>query len=97
MDTLKINIDKIFDFVPSQNVYGYKKEIELNNATLDSKTGKGNDYLGWINLPSSISESELKDMENTANALKNKVEIVVVIGIGGSYLGSKAVIEALSH
>ncbi len=97
MDTLKINIDKIFDFVPSQNVYGYKKEIELNNAALDSKTGKGNDYLGWINLPSSISEAELSDMESTANALKSKVEIVVVIGIGGSYLGSKAVIEALSH
>jgi glucose-6-phosphate isomerase len=97
MDTLKLNIDKIFEFVPSQNVYGYKKEIELHNASLDSKTGKGNDFLGWVNLPSSISENELKEMENAASAFKNKVEIVVVIGIGGSYLGSKAVIEALSN
>jgi glucose-6-phosphate isomerase len=97
MDTLKLNIDKIIKFVPSQTVFGYKKEIELHNAALDDKTGKGNDYLGWVNLPSSIKEKELKNIEDVADSLKNKVEIVVVIGIGGSYLGSKAVIEALSH
>jgi len=97
MDTLKLNIDKIIKFVPSQTVFGYKKEIELHNAALDDKTGKGNDYLGWVNLPSSIKEKELKSIEDIADSLKNKVEIVVVIGIGGSYLGSKAVIEALSH
>jgi len=97
MDTLKLNIDKIYGFVPKQTVYGYKKAIDAYNAALDNKTGKGNDFLGWVNLPSSIKESELKDIENVAASLKAKTEVVIVIGIGGSYLGSKAVIEALSN
>jgi glucose-6-phosphate isomerase len=64
---------------------------------LEKKTGKGNDFLGWINLPSAISEAELLDMEKTAAMISKQVEAVVVIGIGGSYLGTRAVSEALSH
>ncbi len=97
METLKLNIEKVFGFVPKETVYGYKKEIEAHNAALDNKTGKGNDYLGWVNLPSSIKDSELADIESVANSLKKKVEILVVIGIGGSYLGAKSVVEALSN
>lgn len=97
METLKLNIEKVFGFVPKETVYGYKKEIEAHNAVLDNKTGKGNDYLGWVNLPSSIKDSELSDIESVANSLKKKVEILVVIGIGGSYLGAKSVVEALSN
>ena len=97
METLKLNIEKVFGFVPKETVYGYKKEIEAHNAALDNKTGKGNDYLGWVNLPSSIKDSELVDIESVANSLKKKVEILVVIGIGGSYLGAKSVVEALSN
>jgi len=97
METLKLNIEKIFGFVPKETVYGYKKEIEKHNEALDNKTGKGNDFLGWVNLPTSIKESELADIESVANSLKSKVEIVVVVGIGGSYLGAKSVLEALSN
>jgi glucose-6-phosphate isomerase len=97
METLKLDIDKIYGFVSKQTVYGFKKEIETFNNALDNKTGKGNDFLGWVNLPSSINESEITDIENAAASLKSKAEIIVVIGIGGSYLGAKAVIEALSH
>jgi len=97
METLKLNIDKVFGFVPKDKIYAYKKEIEAHNAALDDKLGKGNDFLGWINLPSSIKDSELKDIENTAASLKKNCEIVVVVGIGGSYLGSKMVLEALSN
>ena len=63
---------------------------------LENGTGEGNDFLGWLHLPSSISEAELTDIEATAKALRESCEFVVAIGIGGSYLGSKAVIEALS-
>jgi glucose-6-phosphate isomerase len=94
---LKLNIEKIFGFVPKETVYGYKKEIEKHNEALDNKTGKGNDFLGWVNLPSSIKESELVDIESVANSLKSKVEVIVVVGIGGSYLGAKSVLEALSN
>ncbi|MCQ2290281.1 MAG: glucose-6-phosphate isomerase [Muribaculaceae bacterium] len=63
---------------------------------LEKGTGEGNDFLGWLHLPSSITEAELTDIEATAKALRESCEFVVAIGIGGSYLGSKAVIEALS-
>ncbi len=97
METLKLNIEKIYSFVPKETIYGYKKDVEAYNAALDDKTGKGNDFLGWVNLPSSISEKELTDIESVANVLKSQVEIVVVVGIGGSYLGAKSVLEALSN
>ena len=97
METLKLSIDKVFGFVPKETVYGYKKDIEAYNAALDDKTGKGNDFLGWVNLPSAIKESELKDIENVATSLKKSCEVVVVVGIGGSYLGAKMVLEALSN
>jgi glucose-6-phosphate isomerase len=96
METLKINVDKIFDFVSKESVAGYKKEMEAYNAALDNKTGKGNDFLGWINLPSSISDAELKGIEDVAQNFKKNCEVVVVVGIGGSYLGAKMALEALS-
>jgi len=63
METLKITIDKAFDFVSKETINGYKTNLEKYNAALDDKTGKGSDFLGWVNLPSSISESELKEIE----------------------------------
>jgi glucose-6-phosphate isomerase len=97
METLKINVDKVFGFVTKEAVYGYKSEIEKYNAALDDKTGKGNDFLGWVNLPTSIAEKELKEIEAVAATFKKETEVVVVVGIGGSYLGAKCVLEALSH
>ena len=65
---------------------------------LEKKTGKGNDFLGWVNLPSSISETEsTRILKKRAAKIKKQVDAVVVIGIGGSYLGTRAVAEALSH
>ena len=64
--------------------------------TLESGSGAGNDFLGWLHLPSSIDEQQLEDIEKTAAVLREECEYVITIGIGGSYLGAKAVIEALS-
>ena len=64
--------------------------------TLESGNGAGNDFLGWLHLPSSIDEQQLSDIEKTAAVLRENCEYVITIGIGGSYLGAKAVIEALS-
>lgn len=63
---------------------------------LHSGEGQGNDFLGWIGLPSSISQDLIKDIQESADKLRNDCEFVISIGIGGSYLGIKAVIEALS-
>ena len=64
--------------------------------TLESGSGKGNDFLGWLHLPSSIDEQQLSAIEKSAAQLRSECEYVISIGIGGSYLGAKAVIEALS-
>lgn len=97
MDNLKINFEKVLDFVSSSTIKNFSTEISRNIETLYNKTGKGNDFLGWVNLPSVITEKEIKDIEKIAEGYKNKIEILVVIGIGGSYLGAKAVIESLSN
>ncbi len=74
-----------------------KKEVEAANSLLHNGTGAGSDFLGWVNLPSSITSAEIADIENTARELANNAEVVVVIGIGGSYLGAKSVLDALSN
>lgn len=57
----------------------------------------GNDFLGWLHLPSSITKEHLNDLKATAQTLRENCEVVVVAGIGGSYLGARAVIEAMSN
>ncbi len=97
MKNIKLSIEKAFGFVSEQNVDAYKTQIATANAALHNGTGKGNVFLGWLNLPSSIDITHLSDIENTAKILRDNCEVVVVIGIGGSYLGAKAVIDALSN
>ena len=94
---LKLNIEKIFDFVPKEKVYANKAEAEANVKALYEKTKIGNDFTGWVNLPSSISEDDFAAIEKVAGFFKAHTEIVVVVGIGGSYLGAKCVYEALSN
>ena len=97
MESIKIDISKIFGFVPEEDIYGLSsKAIEYARA-LENKTGKGNDFLGWVNLPSSINDAELQDIEKTSALIGKQIDAVVVIGIGGSYLGTRAVSETLSH
>jgi glucose-6-phosphate isomerase len=97
METMKVDISKVFGFVPREDIYQLSATISDNAKALENKTGKGNDFLGWVNLPSSVSNAELKDIEDTAARIRKQVDAVVVIGIGGSYLGTRAVAEALSH
>lgn len=96
MENMKLNIEKAFGFVAKDRVYGYEEKAIACNQKLHDGSGKGNDFLGWVNLPSSISEEMIRDIEATADSLRNSCEVVVVAGIGGSYLGAKAVIDALS-
>lgn len=97
MSKLTVDLSNIYDFVTSKQVFAYKEELLRNQELLEEKTGKGNDFLGWLNLPSSTTAQELKEISNVATDLRSKSDIVVVIGIGGSYLGAKAAIEALNN
>ncbi len=97
MKPISLNFNRVLDFISNDFITPYKQKIEGYNQALHKKTGKGNDFLGWVNLPSSITEKEFAEIEATAARLKaKKLDIMVVVGIGGSYLGAKAVIDALS-
>jgi glucose-6-phosphate isomerase len=97
MENIKLSIDKAFGFVSKESVAAYELQVAESNAKLHQGTGLGNDFLGWLNLPSSIDDAHLTDIEATAKILRDNCEVVVVVGIGGSYLGAKAVIDALSN
>ncbi len=73
-----------------------KQKAEAANLLLKEKTGAGNDFLGWVNLPTSINAEQIAEFTAQAAKLKAKAEVIVCIGLGGSYLGAEAVIEAMS-
>lgn len=74
-----------------------QQKAEAANRLLHTKQGAGNDFLGWVNLPSSITSAELEEIKCQAKRLRDKAEVIICIGIGGSYLGAKAVVEAMSN
>ncbi|MDH6354916.1 glucose-6-phosphate isomerase [Dysgonomonas sp. PH5-45] len=94
---ISLNIDKTLPFIGEGQIAANAASAKQCNEALHKGTGKGNDFLGWVNLPSSITNAHLDDIIQTANALRSKCEVVVVVGIGGSYLGARAIIESLSN
>jgi glucose-6-phosphate isomerase len=94
MGNIKLDYSKTLSFIREDDIFAFQAEIEQHIKSLYNKTGKGNDFLGWVNLPSSISFDDIKKIENTASFFKKSCDIVIIIGIGGSYLGAKAVVDA---
>lgn len=94
---MKIKVDKVYGCVNAQVIKALEGEMMSANELLHTGKGAGSDFLGWVNLPSSIDDAQLKEIEAVAKVLVSKAEVVVVIGIGGSYLGAKAVLDALSN
>ena len=85
-------------FVGKEAFHEYVNKALAAQVVLEEETGAGNDFLGWQHLPASIGKKELDDVLGVVDAwLEKEIDLVVVIGIGGSYLGAKAAIEALSH
>ena len=96
MKNLELNIKHVAEFVTKSQIDAFNSAAANGLEQLEKGTGAGNDFLGWMHLPSATPESLVADIEKTATTLRNDCEYVVAIGIGGSYLGAKAVIEALS-
>jgi len=96
MENISLNIDKALSFVKKERLYAREADAKSCLDVLYKGTGKGNDFLGWLRLPEFITGEEVTDIQETAEKLRAKCEVVVVVGIGGSYLGAKAVIDALS-
>ena len=81
--------------ISEKEILKYKKEVLKAHTNLHEKQGAGSDFLGWVNLK--IDVQELEKIKVAASKIRKQSDVLIVIGIGGSYLGSKAVIDALSH
>lgn len=96
MDTIKLIINHVYGSVSEEEILAQSLNALGANAALHDGSRPGNDFLGWVNLPSSLTEEVIREIEDTAVALRTACDVIVVVGIGGSYLGAKAVIDALS-
>ncbi len=96
MKTLNVDVKNVLQTVTGEQIQALNPEAALAIEKLEKGTGEGSDFLGWVNLPEELTDDLLTDIEATATRLRDLCDIVVAVGIGGSYLGAKAVIEALS-
>ena len=94
---LKFSYKFAKNFFDEKEITQLKPFVELANEVLVNKEGAGNDFLGWTTLPCDYDKEEFARIKKAAEKIKNNSEVLVVIGIGGSYLGAKAAIEFLSH
>ena len=97
MKNISVDITKAAQFLKPGVVEAYESQVKAAQEALENGTCPGNDFLGWLHLPTSITPEFLSEIQNTANTLRDKCEVIVVAGIGGSYLGARAVIEALGN
>lgn len=96
MNVFNLVIKHVAGTLTEQEILAQGESAVAANKALHNGTRPGNDFLGWVNLPSSISDDFLNEIEVSAALLRQECDAVVVVGIGGSYLGAKAVIDALS-
>ena len=97
MKSISLNITKAASFLAEGAVKAYEPKVKAAQEALENGTCEGNDFLGWLHLPSSITPEFIDEIQAVANTLREKCEVVVVAGIGGSYLGARAVIEGLGN
>lgn len=97
MKSISLNITKAASFLAEGAVKAYEPKVKAAQEALENGTCEGNDFLGWLHLPSSITPEFLNEIQAVANTLREKCEVVVIAGIGGSYLGARAVIEGLGN
>lgn len=93
---MKLSLTSALDFISEGALERLESQTEAANLLLENGQGAGNDFLGWVHLPSSLTPAFLDEVQEVADDLKKRCEVVIVAGIGGSYLGARAVNEALS-
>ncbi|MAZ93043.1 MAG: glucose-6-phosphate isomerase [Lentimicrobiaceae bacterium] len=97
MIDLKFDYSNALGILNQEEINHFQNEITQHYNSLNAKSGKGNDFLGWIDLPSNTEENLIKKIEEVASRVRQNSKVFVVVGIGGSYLGARAVIHALSN
>ncbi|MDD5782471.1 MAG: glucose-6-phosphate isomerase [Muribaculaceae bacterium] len=96
MKSIQVEVKNVLATVSEAEIKALDAEVAAATSKLYDGNGEGNDFLGWLRLPSETSDSLIEEISSTAAQLRSLCDYVVCIGIGGSYLGAKAVIEALS-
>ena len=97
MDELIFDYSKALDFISDDEIKNMEPYIKVAHDTVQNKSGAGNDFLGWVDLPVNYDKDEFSRIKAAAEKIRNDSDVLIVIGIGGSYLGARAAIEMLSH
>ncbi len=97
MSNLGFSYKKAEQFIAAHEMEAMAEYVKVAHNMLHNKTGAGNDFLGWVNLPSDYDKAEFERIKKAAEKIRSDSDILVVIGIGGSYLGARSAIEMLSH
>ena len=97
MNKINFNYSKALDFFSKDEVDALQPYVDLAHQMLHEKTGLGNDFLGWVDLPKNYDKEEFARIKKAAKKIQSDSDVLVVIGIGGSYLGARAAIECLGH
>ena len=97
MSKLRFDYSKAIDFVTSEEVQAMAPYIKAAHDTIENRNGAGNDFLGWVDLPVDYDKTEFSRIKAAAEKIRKDSDVLIVIGIGGSYLGARAAIEMLSH
>ena len=93
---LNFDYSKAEKFVSAEEIQNMKAAVETAVGTLENGTGAGNDFLGWVKLPENYDKEEFERIKKSADKIKSDSDVLVVVGIGGSYLGARAAIEMLT-
>ncbi|HBE80389.1 MAG TPA: glucose-6-phosphate isomerase [Firmicutes bacterium] len=94
---IKLDLSKTKPFIGDQEVDMLSGQVQLAHEMLHNKTGPGNDFVGWVDLPVKYDKQEFQAVIKAAEQIKTNSQVLVVIGIGGSYLGARAAIDLLRH
>ncbi|WP_282172994.1 glucose-6-phosphate isomerase [Cytobacillus firmus] len=97
MTHVRFDYSKALPFFGEHEITYLQDAVKVAHHSLHEQTGAGSDYLGWIDLPSNYDKEEFSRIQKAAEKIKNDSDVLIVIGIGGSYLGARAAIEMLQH
>ena len=95
MSNIRFDYSKALPFVGQHEIDNMAKYVKEAHNMLHNKTGAGNDFLGWVNLPTDYDKEEFARIKKAAEKIRSDSDVLVVIGIGGSYLGARAAVEML--
>src|SRR5689334_1065268 len=95
--SIQFNYQNAKSFFEQSKLESFQSQVKALHHVIHEKTGAGNEFLGWVDLPENFDREEFKRIQEAANKIKSDSEVLLVVGIGGSYLGARAAIEMLQH